>query len=219
MKKSTTVLDRQLLSAVGCWLSFSLITPLLAAEHQGSVFPTRALCISAPHPESVSRFNRFIETELAPRGVNTLILRVDFHFQFKSHPELTDYNALSSNQVQSIVKTCKAFKIRLIPQVNLLGHQSWQTHTGKLLEIYPDFDETPSIDIPAKYQWPNDDGLYCKSYCSLHPDVHEVVFACVDEVCDAFEADAFHAGLDEVFFHWSPEVPPLRGQGPGKTVC
>jgi hypothetical protein len=54
--------------------------------------------------------------------------------------------------------------------------------------------------MPENYQWPNTDGLYCKSYCPLHPDVHEVVFDLVDEICDAFEADAFHAGMDEVFY-------------------
>ena len=44
------------------------------------------------------------------------------------------------------------------------------------------------------------DRLYCKSYCPLHPDVHKVVFALVDEICDVFEANAFHAGMDEVFY-------------------
>ena len=171
-----------------------------SADAPGSVFPVRALCVTAPEPESIPRFNRFIETELAPRGINTLILRIDFHYQFKTHPELIDSHALSLNQVQLLVKTCKNSKIRLIPQVNLLGHQSWQENLGKLLAVYPDFDETPSIQLPTKYQWPNKEGLYCKSYCPLHPKVHGVVFACVDEICDAFEADAFHAGLDEVFF-------------------
>ncbi len=54
--------------------------------------------------------------------------------------------------------------------------------------------------MPAEYEWPNEDGLYCKSYCPLHADLHEVVFALVDEIMVAFEADAFHAGLDEVFY-------------------
>ncbi|WP_211229819.1 family 20 glycosylhydrolase [Olivibacter sitiensis] len=54
--------------------------------------------------------------------------------------------------------------------------------------------------MPEKYTWPNPDGLYCKSYCPLHPEVHNVVFDLVDEICSVFEADAFHAGMDEVFY-------------------
>jgi len=42
----------------------------------------------------------------------------------------------------------------LIPQINLLGHQSWESQIGKLLEVYPQFDETPSILLPTEYKWP-----------------------------------------------------------------
>jgi hypothetical protein len=33
----------------------------------------------------------------------------------------------------------------------------------------------------------------------LHPGVHKILFDVIDEICDAFEATAFHAGMDEVF--------------------
>jgi hypothetical protein len=54
--------------------------------------------------------------------------------------------------------------------------------------------------------------LYCKSYCPLHPDVHKVVFEVVDEICDAFEADAFHAGMDEVFYIGEKQCPRCSGK-------
>lgn len=63
-----------------------------------------------------------------------------------------------------------------------------------------------------KYAWPNPDKLYCRSYCPRHPKVHEVVFALVDEVCDAFEADAFHAGMDEVFYIGEDQCPRCKGR-------
>jgi hypothetical protein len=66
--------------------------------------------------------------------------------------------------------------------------------------------------VPEKYSWPNPDGLYCKSYCPLHPKVHDVVFAMVDEICDAFEADGFHAGLDEVFYIADSKCPRCSGK-------
>jgi hypothetical protein len=78
--------------------------------------------------------------------------------------------------------------------------------------VYPQFDETPHVKMPEKYVWPNEDGLYCKSYCPLHPDVHKVVFELVDEICDVFETDAFHAGMDEVFYIGDDKCPRCSGR-------
>jgi hypothetical protein len=183
-----------------------------AAESARPVLPVQGLCISAPNGAQIERFVRFIQTELAPRGVNTLILRVDFNYQYQSHPELRDGNALSTGQVKELVRAAREQQIRIIPQINLLGHQSWANRTGNLLRVYPEFDETPWVQMPEKYAWPNPDRLYCKSYCPLHPDVHRVVWALVDEVCDAFEADAFHAGMDEVFYLGEERCPRCSGK-------
>ncbi|TCC93185.1 family 20 glycosylhydrolase [Pedobacter hiemivivus] len=176
------------------------------------LFPVRGFCIAAPGTAQLSTFIRFIDEELASRKVNTLVLRVDFNYQFKSRSELSEIGALSKKDVQKIVEVCKKHGIRVIPQINLLGHQSWANKTGNLLKIYPEFDETPHVKIPEKYEWPNADGLYCKSYCPLHPDVHKVVFAMVDEICDVFEADAFHAGMDEVFYIGDDKCPRCSGR-------
>ena len=66
--------------------------------------------------------------------------------------------------------------------------------------------------MPEKYEWPNADKLYCKSYCPLHPEVHKVVFDVVDEICDAFETNAFHAGMDEVFYLGEDKCPRCGGR-------
>jgi hypothetical protein len=181
-------------------------------ENIDSILPVRGFCIAAPQPGDVDRFIKFIDEELAPRSVNTLILRVDFNYQYESHPELRDSVALSKNEVKKLVAVCRENNIRIIPQVNLLGHQSWAGRIGNLLKVYPEFDETPLVKMPEKYVWPNADGLYCKSYCPLHPDVHNVVFALVDEICDVFEADAFHAGMDEVFYIGEKQCPRCSGR-------
>jgi N-acetyl-beta-hexosaminidase len=175
------------------------------------LLPVRGFAISAPSPRQLDAFITFVTEELAPRQVNTLILRVDYNYQYESHPELKDAQGLSKADVKKIVTACKAKNIRIIPQINLLGHQSWASSPNNLLRAYPEFDETPWVKMPAKYAWPNPDRLYCKSYCPLHPKVHEVVFALVDELCDAFEADAFHAGLDEVFFIGEDKCPRCAG--------
>jgi len=173
--------------------------------------PLRGFCISAPGPAEMDAFIKFVDEELAPRKVNTLVLRVEYNYQFESHPELRDEHALSKTDVKKLVDVCRKNDIRLIPQINLLGHQSWAGRTGNLLRVYPEFDETPHVKMPGKYEWPNVDGLYCKSYCPLHPDVHAVVFELVDEICDVFEADAFHAGMDEVFYIGDEKCPRCGG--------
>ena len=199
------------LKALLCWL-------LLAAHlHAADVvadkmLPVRGFCIASPSTNRVDEFIKFIEEELAPRAVNVLILRVDYNFHFQSRPEMADPAALTREQAGKITKVCRDHQIRIIPLVNLLGHQSWQSRMGRLLKAHPEFDETPEVKFPEKYAWPNPDRLYCKSYCPRHPQVHEVVFALVDEVCDAFNADAFHAGMDEVFYIGEEQCPRCKGR-------
>lgn len=168
--------------------------------------------IAAPRPDGVDDFVDFIENELAPRAVNTLLLRVDYNYQYDSHPELRDENALSREDVKRLVSASQQNNISIIPQINLLGHQSWASDLGNLLTIYPEFDETPHIELPEEYEWPNEDGLYCKSYCPLHPEVHTVVFDLVDEIMEVFEASAFHAGMDEVFYIGDEKCPRCAGR-------
>jgi hypothetical protein len=196
-------------------LALSLTAAHLAARADETLdqrFPVRGLCIASPSASQVDRFVQFINDDLAPRSVNTLILRVDYNYHFASHPELAGNGALSKEDVKKLVAACREHHIHLIPQINLLGHQSWANHVGALLRAYPDFDETPWVKMPAKYAWPNPDRLYCKSYCPLHPKVHDVVFALIDEICDAFASDAFHAGMDEVFYIGEDKCPRCGGK-------
>ena len=194
-------------------LSLLFITILMVqtATAQDKTLPIRGFCIAAPTPDRLDEFIQFIDQELAPRQVNTLVLRVDYGYQFETHPELRDPVALSKAEVKKLVAVCRKNNIDLIPQINLLGHQSWAEETTNLLKVYPQFDETPQVKMPEKYKWPNADGLYCKSYCPLHPDLHSIVFALVDEICDAFEAKAFHAGMDEVFYIGDDNCPRCGG--------
>ncbi len=174
--------------------------------------PVRGFCIGAPRAAGVDAFVTFINEELAPRHINTLVLRVDYDYQYTSHPELSDSGALSKQDVKKLVKACNKHNIRIIPQVNLLGHQSWASRVGALLRVYPEFDETPHVKLPENYVWPNPEGLYCKSYCPLHPGVHKVVFDIIDEICEVFEANAFHAGMDEVFYIGDDKCPRCGGR-------
>jgi hypothetical protein len=200
------------------FLAFSLSVLVLstcclnAQKPIDNLLPVRGFAIALPTVIGLDSFIVFINKELASRDVNTLLIRVDYKYQYRSHPELVDTGALSFDQVKRIVAACKQQHIRVIPQVNFLGHQSWANRVGKLLQVYPQFDETPRIQIPETYKWPNEDSLYCKSYCPLHPEVHKVLFDLVDEICNVFETDAFHAGLDEVFIIGDDQCPRCKGK-------
>ncbi len=195
-------------------IAFILLLSIILsiASISGQSWDVRGFSIAAPSPDRLEQFLTFMEEELAGNGINTLILRVDYNYEYESYPNLRDERALTKEQVKKLVKTAGENDIRLIPQINLLGHQSWTSRPGNLLKEYPQFDETPSVEFPEDYKWPNDNGLYCKSYCPLHPEVHEVVFALVDEIMEVFEADAFHAGMDEVFYIGMDECPRCGGK-------
>lgn len=189
------------------------------AQSLDSVMPVRGLCIGAPRPSGVDSLVHFIHDELAPRKVNTLTIMIDYHYQFKSHPELTDSFALSNADVKKIVRACKEAHIRIIPEMDMLGHQGWEEHPGKLLQVYPQFDETPWVKNPVHYVWPNADNLYCRSYCPLYPGIHDILFAVIDEICDAFESTAFHAGMDEVFYIGERQCPRCGGRDPAELFA
>jgi hypothetical protein len=181
--------------------------------------PVRGLAIAAPSAKGLDPFLKFVEEELAPARFNMLILRVDWNFDYQSHPELSDPDPLTLADVKRIVEVCRKHGIRLAPQINLLGHQSWATTTYALLREYPQFDETPHVDTKNYTGWPNPDGLYCKSYCPLHPDMPGVVNALIDEITAAFETDLFHAGMDEVFYIADDKCPRCSGKDPAELFA
>jgi len=95
-------------------------------------------------------------------------------------------------------------------QINCLGHQSWSRNTGELLKHYPDFDERQANILRTK-------GSIAK-LVSAKSEVNKLVFALIDELADAFEANAFHAGMDEVFNFGSEFCPRCKGQDPGNCL-
>ncbi|HVX65978.1 MAG TPA: family 20 glycosylhydrolase [Bryobacteraceae bacterium] len=173
--------------------------PLFAAP-----LPVRGLHMPAPKPADVPLMVRFITEALPKEGVNTLVLEVNYQYKYERRPEVRDSDALSRDEVKQLLAASRRAGVRLIPMINCLGHQSWAKTTFALLRSHPEFDETP-----GKYA--NNEGIYCRSYCPQHPSVHEVLFDLMDELGDAFEADAFHIGMDEVFLLGETDCPRCKG--------
>lgn len=150
---------------------------------------------------------------LAKQGINVIILEVDYNFAFKSHPELRRGKApITREGARRFAALCRKHQIRLIPEFQSLGHQSWKAETFPLLTVYPQFDLTPGA-------FPNNEGIYCREWDPLNPEVWRIVFRLLDEIIDAFEADAMHVGMDEVFLLGSEKSPSTKGQDPGKLFA
>ncbi len=175
-----------------------LSTTIHAASARADVPPTaenpwRALhLINCSSDESLEKLIKQLPA-LAKLGVNCLMLEVNYGFEFQSHPELRQgQRQITKAGAQQFVRACREIGIEVVPQFQCLGHQSWAKNTGPLLTKYPKLDLTPGA-------FPENKGLYCREWDPMNPRTNEIVFALIDEIADAFDAKAFHVGLDEVF--------------------
>lgn len=120
---------------------------------------------------------------LSQIGINLIIVEINYNFNFISHPDLYEPNPIDLEISKKLSNACRNLGIRLIPQFQCFGHQSWADHTFSLLCKYPEFDETPG-------QFPNNTGIYCRSWCPQHPGVNPIIFDLFDELLLVFDADA-----------------------------
>lgn len=167
---------------------------------------TRGVVLTAPMIRDVGLFCDFVERELAGH-IDLIALQIRYRYRFASHPECMGCEPLSGEEVRRIADACSRAGIRLIPKMNLLGHQSGRhnlpsdgilhgapgtvadTEDDGLLRAYPEFDEACGAN----------DALYSRSLCPSHPGVLPVVCDLMDELLDVFGADAIHVGCDEAF--------------------
>lgn len=168
--------------------------------------PVRGFHLRFGSHELVEPFKLFIEKVLAPKGINHLIIECNTSFVFESHPEVKG-GAFTKEDAKGIADLCRSLGIRVIPLFQCLGHQGWGGAPNSLLKAHPEFDETPNVPLDAK--WPE---IFCRSWCPSHPDVNALVFDLMDEIIDAFEADAFHVGMDEVYVLADDNCPRCKGK-------
>lgn len=166
---------------------------------------TRGVVLTAPMLRDVGTVCRFIENYLAGH-IDLIVLQTRYRYRFTSHPECVSCEPLAEEDVKQILRSCRNAGIRLIPKMNLFGHQSGihnipsdgilhggsgkvLTESDGLLRAYPQFDETPEEETV----------FYSRHLCPTHPDIKPVVFDLMDELLDVFEADGIHIGCDEAF--------------------
>lgn len=167
---------------------------------------TKGIVLTAPLSKEVDDVVEFIDRYLAPNGCNLIVLQIRYRYRFQLHPECMGYDPLSSSDVKKLVEVCKKNNIKLVPKMNLFGHQSGLHNTPTdgilhghgdkipdfcdgLLRAYPQLDETPEEKAV----------FYSRSICFTNPLSKLIVFDLIDELLDVFEADTMHIGGDEVF--------------------
>jgi hypothetical protein len=202
--------------ALAAWAAASLLASACA--------PAKPEFVPTPKDVQYLGFHALVETKsdaqalldeipsLAKLGVNLLFAEVDYNFEYTSHPELRGPDPVSRETVKGMVALCRSLGIRLIPEFQSLGHQSWDKRTFALLTKYPQFDETPG-------QYPGNKDIYCRSWCPLHPDLLPIINELYDELIDVFETDGLHVGMDEVFLIGSEFCPRCKGRDPAELFA
>lgn len=151
--------------------------------------------------------------DLTAKGVNVLILEVDYGFKFRSHPELRNSEKpITKKGARRFAKACKKERVLLIPQFQCFGHQSWAETTYPLLTRYPELDITPGA-------FPGNKDIYCREWDPMNPRVYEIVFKLIDEIMNAFDADYLHVGMDEVFLIGHELSPSTLGKDPAEVFA
>jgi hypothetical protein len=175
--------------------------------------PWRALhVISYTTDDALTKLEKQLP-QLAEMGVNCLILEVNYGFEFQSHPELRNGNrTISKDGAKRFLSACRENGIELVPQFMCLGHQSWAENTHPLLTKYPELDLTPGA-------FPDNKGIYCREWDPMNPKTNKIAFALIDELIEAFEAKAFHVGMDEVFLLSSEHAPSTKDLNPADVFA
>jgi hypothetical protein len=161
-----------------------------------------------PH---IAAFEQFIREVLAPGGINVLVVEVGYNYHYHSVPRIGNADAVGPQDVKRLLNTCRQCGIKLIPQLNCLGHQA--TGKGSLLGEYPEYREKPG-NYPKSLKDPLPKQTEGTSYCPQHPQVHQAVFALLDELCEHFETDTIHVGMDEVMAIASSNCPRCAEKDP-----
>ncbi|GAG24118.1 unnamed protein product, partial [marine sediment metagenome] len=120
-------------------------------------------------PKAIPALEGLVRDFLVPLKCNLLVLQLDYHFKYKSHPEVREgKQVFSKKQLRRLARLCREEGITLAPLLNCLGHQSWKQEIHGLLRAHPEFEEVPDAKTPESD--PESKKFYCRSWCPLHPE-------------------------------------------------
>lgn len=168
----------------------------------------RALMITGHYTDDMLlRFSPLFSS-LEQLGINAIIIEIDYHFDFKSHPELCDpVQKITWKGARYFTKKAKKHGITIIPLFHILGNQSEGSQSSPLLTAYPSFDATPA-------QFPKDSGIHSREWDPLNEKIEHIIFGLLEELIDAFAAPAIHIGMGEIFLLGHPSSPSTHEKNP-----
>jgi len=183
----------------------------LAAPAGGTNDPMRGVHLWLDNDPAAQTLVRILPA-LAAAGANTVVVEVNYSFEFQAHPELRNARFVTAASAHALAAAARKCGIRLIPEFNCLGHQSFGGKVSPLLRLHPEFSESRSLSLTNK-------SVYCLEWCPSAPGLNEIIFSLIDDMTAAFETDAFHVGMDEVYLTGSDDCPRCHGRDPAKLYA
>jgi len=148
----------------------------------------------------------------AAAGANVVIVEVNYSFEFQSHPELRNSHYVKLATAHALATAARNCGVRIIPEFNCLGHQSFAGKISPLLQLHPEFNEAPTLSL-------GDTNVYCLEWCPCAQGLNKIIFSLIDDIAAGFESDAFHVGMDEVYLIGNAECPRCHGRNPSKLYA
>jgi hypothetical protein len=194
----------------GCLMGVQTLRQLLDVDAEGPFMwacevqdaPTqawRAWHMGCPARSELNDFRRIVDLMVALK-YNTIMIEVNNGVRYESHPEIAGSDALTKDELHQVVSYCKDRRLRVIPQLQTLGHFNYVLD----LPQYRDLAENPD----ATGRW----GRW--TYCPSNPAVYKLVFDLMQELIDVFQPEYFHIGHDEVTFAELGTCPKCRLKKP-----
>ena len=118
----------------------------------------------------------FVRRVLTRGRINFLIINPKDSLQYESHPEIAHGNALTREELQTLIRTARSLGIEVVPGLNSPGHSDWLT------KHHPELTE----DVNTKH------------LCTRHPDTQPLLKDIMNELLVVFDEPYWmHIGHDE----------------------
>ncbi len=126
-----------------------------------------------------------IQIDSFPQLTETGSIRKDS--TFRSLDEHGEYGGFyTKDEIREIVSYCAERHIEVIPEIEMPGH------TTAILASYPGLGCTgEKVDLQTK------EGIFDTVLCLGNPEIYNLIFAVIDEICELFPGRFIHIGGDE----------------------
>jgi hexosaminidase len=203
---------------------------LLQLLHQGPLIPCGMARDWPRYPERGLMLDLVGGTQYSPEWLEAEIQRLAYlklnllhlhmtddggwGIECDSHPELTSPNALTKDDVRSLLASAARYHVTILPEVEVLGHM------GAFMEKSPGFE----LKIAGAYDTSSASEYVTDKLDITNPDALEVIEEIINEYIPLFPSPYWHMGGDE---YLSPAEIPLFPQlsvyaiekyGPGASV-